>query len=147
MRTGGGHIPGAVRLPVDVWIKEPEGRVPVMGTEKLADLMSGLGVSDDTTVTSYDDSVTAYATRLWWVLNYYGHANAKVLNGGWHRWVVEDRPITFHETEPETTSTCCRSQVAGFDGHGGRLQADLHTRHLDSFARAVAELREKLLRE
>ena len=98
---GRAHIPGAVGLPVDVWIKEPEGGVHVMGAEKFTDLMSGLGVSDDTTVVCYDDWVTAYATRLWWVLNYYGHTNAKVLNGGWHRWVIESRPITFHETEPE----------------------------------------------
>ncbi|MEO8292147.1 MAG: sulfurtransferase [Actinomycetota bacterium] len=100
---GRAHIPGAVGLPVDVWIKEPEGGVHVMGAEKFADLMSGLGVSDDTTVVCYDDWVTAYAARLWWVLNYYGHTNAKILNGGWHRWVIEGRPITFHETEPEPT--------------------------------------------
>ena len=98
---GRAHIPGAVGLPVDVWIKEPEGGVHVMGAEKFTDLMSGLGVSDDTTVVCYDDWVTAYATRLWWVLNYYGHTNAKVLNGGWHRWLTEGRPITFHETEAE----------------------------------------------
>jgi 3-mercaptopyruvate sulfurtransferase SseA len=38
-----------------------------MGAEKFTDLMSGLGVSDDTIVVCYDDWVTAYATRLWWV--------------------------------------------------------------------------------
>jgi len=95
------HIPGAVGLPVHVWIKETEWGVHVMGPEPFADLMSKLGVSDDITVITYDDFNTSFATRLWWVLNYYGHTDAKVLNGGWHRWVTEGRPVTFHETVPE----------------------------------------------
>jgi thiosulfate/3-mercaptopyruvate sulfurtransferase len=114
------HIPGSVRLPVDMWIKEPEGAinrwaetmqgpppaVRVTGPESFAETIGSLGVADATTVVCYDDSmaggeVLAYATRLWWVLNYYGHTNTKVLNGGWHRWVVEGRPITYHETDSE----------------------------------------------
>lgn len=98
---GRAHIPGAVGLPVDVWIKEPEGGVHVMGLEKFAELMSGLGVSDDTTVVTYDDFNTTFATRLWWVLNYYGHSEARVLNGGWDRWLAESRPVSRTEVEPD----------------------------------------------
>src|SRR5262249_29650583 len=39
-------------------------------------------------------------TRFWWVLRYYGHANARVLNGGWNRWLTEGRPVTFHQENP-----------------------------------------------
>jgi thiosulfate/3-mercaptopyruvate sulfurtransferase len=95
------HIPGAVGLPLDVWIKEPERGVHVMGPKKFAELMSGLGVSDETTVVAYDDFNSAFATRLWWVLSYYGHAEARVLNGGWDRWLAESRAITREEAEPE----------------------------------------------
>jgi len=95
------HIPTAVALGVDGWLKEPEGGVHVMGPEAFAALMGRLGVSDETTVVSYDDFNTTYATRLWWVLNYYGHTAAKVLNGGWHRWLSEGRPLTFHAKTPE----------------------------------------------
>jgi thiosulfate/3-mercaptopyruvate sulfurtransferase len=42
------------------------------------------------------------------VLKYYGHANAKVLNGGWHRWLTEDRPVTFHATKPAPASFTAR---------------------------------------
>jgi thiosulfate/3-mercaptopyruvate sulfurtransferase len=77
------HIPGAVALSVDAWIKEPAGGVHVMDAAKFADLMEELGVSADTTVVTYDDFNTTWATRLWWVLTYYSHANARVLNGGW----------------------------------------------------------------
>lgn len=95
------HIPGAVALPVDGWLKDPEHGVHVMGPESFGELMTNLGVSKDTTVVSYDDFNTTSATRMWWVLNYYGHTDAKVLNGGWHRWLAEGRPITFHETTPQ----------------------------------------------
>ena len=95
------HIPTAVALGVDGWLKEPEGGVHVMGPEAFAALMGRLGVSDETTVVSYDDFNTTYATRLWWVLNYYGHTAAKVLNGGWHRWLSEGRPMSFHAKTPE----------------------------------------------
>ena len=86
---------------VDVWIKEPEGGVHVMGSEKFAELMSGLGVSDDTTIVAYDDFNSTFATRLWWVLSYFGHSEARVLNGGWDRWLAESRSITRAEVEPE----------------------------------------------
>lgn len=97
------HIPGAVQLPVHYYIKErdPEGSdhgTLVMPPAEFEDLMAKLGVSNDTTVITYDDNNGLVASRLWWVLKYYGHTNAKVLNGGWHRWLTEGRPVTFHGT-------------------------------------------------
>ena len=122
------HIPGAVGLPVHVWIKETEEGVYVMGPEAFADLMGQLGVSDDTTVVTYDDWISAYATRLWWVLTYYSHRNAKVLNGGWQRWVSEGRPVTFHQTvvelghftpRPDESIMCRLDYLMSKVGEGG----------------------------
>jgi thiosulfate/3-mercaptopyruvate sulfurtransferase len=98
------HIPGAVGLPTHIYIKNPDDDAFVMTPDQFKDLMERLGVSDDTTVVTYDDNNALVATRLWWVLNYYGHTNAKVLNGGWHRWLTEGRPITFHQTHVERGS-------------------------------------------
>ena len=95
------HIPGAVGLPVDGWLKDPEDKLHVMGPRPFAELMEKLGVSDDTTVVAYDDSQMTYATRLWWALSYYGHANAKVLNGVWYRWISEGRPVAGKDPVPE----------------------------------------------
>lgn len=103
------HIPGAVQLPVHYYIKEqdPAGSdhgVLVTPPAEFEDLMAKLGVSNDTTVVTYDDNNALVAARLWWVLKYYGHTNAKVLNGGWHRWLTEGRPVTFHATRaPKAT--------------------------------------------
>lgn len=98
------HIPGAVGLPVHIYIKDPADETFVMPPDQFKDLMEKLGVSDSATVVTYDDNNGLVATRLWWVLNYYGHTNAKVLNGGWHRWLTEGRPVTFHQTHTERGS-------------------------------------------
>ena len=94
------HIPGAVGLPVHFYIKDQADETYVMPPDQFKDLMERLGVSDDTTVVTYDDNNALVAARLWWVLNYYGHTDAKVLNGGWHRWLTEGRPVTFHQSRP-----------------------------------------------
>lgn len=95
------HIPGAVGLPVDGWLKEPEGGLHLMGPKAFRELMERLGISDDTTVIAYDDNNMVSATRLWWMLNYYGHTSTRVLNGVWYRWIGEGRPVTFKETVPQ----------------------------------------------
>lgn len=103
------HVPGAVHLPVHYYIKEdgPPGAdhgTFVMPPADFEALMGKLGVSNDTLVITYDDNNALVASRLWWVLKYYGHTNAKVLNGGWHRWLTEGRPITFHAERPQAAS-------------------------------------------
>lgn len=97
---GRAHIPGAVGLPVHPWIKDPADERHVMSPEAFAELAGSLGISADTTVVAYADSMML-ATRLWWILNYYGHTDVKVLNGGWRRWLTEGQPITFEPTTPE----------------------------------------------
>ena len=98
------HIPGAVGLPAHFYIKDKNDETYVMPPDQFQDLIERLGVSDDTTVVTYDDNNALVATRLWWVLNYYGHTDAKVLNGGWHRWLTEGRPVTFHQMRPQRGS-------------------------------------------
>lgn len=100
------HIPGAVQLPTHYYIKdrptEPgmDHGTFVMAPDDFAALMGSLGVGNDTLVVAYDDNNALVASRLWWVLRYYGHDKAKVLNGGWHRWLTEGRPVTFHASRP-----------------------------------------------
>src|SRR5918998_591490 len=56
---------------------------------------------DDTRVVIYDHAGGQFATRLWWALTYYGHDGVFVLDGGWKKWTVEDRPTTAEVPEPE----------------------------------------------
>jgi thiosulfate/3-mercaptopyruvate sulfurtransferase len=49
----------------------------------------------------YDERGGIYAARLWWILNYFGHSNVALMNGGWIKWTAEHRPTT--QTTSETT--------------------------------------------
>ena len=103
------HIPGAGRLlrgeaagtvPQD-WLKDRDDPLHVMMPDAFAESMARCGVSDGTTVVAHDDGNGTAATRLWWVLGFYGHPGVRVLNGGWQRWVDESQPIAIRETTPE----------------------------------------------
>jgi thiosulfate/3-mercaptopyruvate sulfurtransferase len=89
------HIPGAVFLDWTTDIVDPDDAVPaqVAPPERIAAVLGAAGIGDDTTVVAYDaHPANQFATRLWWVLRYYGHDHVKVLNGGWPRWQREGRP-------------------------------------------------------
>ena len=95
-----GHIPGAVSSPsYSDRLKDPDNPAFVMTPEQFAALMAELGVGDDDLVIAYDDNRSLFASRLWWVLNYYGHHRVKVLNGGWNKWVMEDRPVSIAKSK------------------------------------------------
>ncbi len=101
-----GHIPGAVRCP-SAQIKgtgDADPRLVAPPVEAKA-LFESLGVGDDTLVVAYDRIRNRDAARLWWVLGYYGHANVKVLNGGWKKWSAEGRPTESGPGAPSAGAT------------------------------------------
>ena len=95
------HVKNAVGIRVHHYIKHPN--YPTAQTEYplvaepgvMKGLMEDMGIGDDTLVVAYDNSGSLYSTRFWWVLNYYGHTNVKVLNGGWKKWFDEGRPTSI----------------------------------------------------
>jgi thiosulfate/3-mercaptopyruvate sulfurtransferase len=91
-----GHIPGAVYIDWTKDIVDLDDAVPaqVAPPEKIAAVLGGLGIGDDTIVVAYDDWFSMYAGRLLWVLRYYGHDNARILNGGLLAWQAEGRPTS-----------------------------------------------------
>src|SRR5690606_5957667 len=48
---------------------------------------------EGTHVVALDYMGGQFATRLWWALKFYGHDRVSVLDGGWNRWIDEDRPV------------------------------------------------------
>jgi thiosulfate/3-mercaptopyruvate sulfurtransferase len=97
------HIPGAVYVDWTRDITDPDNPVPVQiaPPERFAKLMSTLGIGDDTHVVVYDHAGGQFATRMWWVLTYYGRDHVSVLDGGWEKWTAEGRPTTSEVPEPE----------------------------------------------
>jgi thiosulfate/3-mercaptopyruvate sulfurtransferase len=100
------HIKNAVGIQVHHYIKHPDypkdsHAYPwVAEPDVVKELMEKMGIGDDTLVVTYDANGSLSAARFWWVLNYYGHTNVKVLDGGWRRWVAEGRKISFDRARP-----------------------------------------------
>ncbi|MCC7031324.1 MAG: sulfurtransferase [Acidobacteria bacterium] len=86
-----GHIPNAVWLDNN-WIRNPKAPPDFLpAPADFEALMAKLGIGPDTRVVAYDERGGIYAARLWWILNYYGHADVALLNGGWTKWTLEAR--------------------------------------------------------
>ena len=95
-----GHIPGAQRadLAEDMAgeiIPGVTGRRPFPDAVDFIERVRGWGVGDDTQVVVYDaDGGLMAASRLWVMLRWVGHDSVAVLDGGWGKWLREERPET-----------------------------------------------------
>jgi thiosulfate/3-mercaptopyruvate sulfurtransferase len=94
------HIRGAVGLRVHHYLKGADG-TNLMGPEEFARTMSAHGIGSEQTVVAYDAMGGVYAARLWWALDYYGHSDCKVLNGGFEKWFEEGRPLSREQPHIE----------------------------------------------
>jgi thiosulfate/3-mercaptopyruvate sulfurtransferase len=89
-----GHVPGAVFVDrKTVWdnVKGIPGMLP--SVETMVAELEKAGLSNDNTVVIYDGSGGLWASRLFWALEYLGHKDVHILNGGWNKWLQEGRPI------------------------------------------------------
>ena len=90
------HIPGAVYIDwtQDIADLEDDVEAQIAPSEQFAEVMGRLGIGDQHLVVAYDTHpASQFATRLWWALNYYGHKQVVVLNGGLPKWQREQRPL------------------------------------------------------
>ncbi len=86
-----GHVPGAAYVDMDTALAGPPGeggRHPLPEVEVFEEAMSGAGVRDGRPVVVYDDWEGRAAARAWWLLRFHGHADVRVLDGGWAAWVA-----------------------------------------------------------
>ena len=99
-----GHLPAAVYLDLDRQLAgEPGdgGRHPLPETADFESAMRGAGVSGTSAVVVYDDSDATIAARVWWMLRFYGHANVRVLDGGYRAWASAGLPTSTANPTPE----------------------------------------------
>ena len=103
MRQSGfadGHVPGAVALS-PVAIRDAKAPPTFLPTPAAFDaMMARLGISNATRVVVYDERGGIYGARLWWILNYFGHPNVALMNGGWLKWSAEHRPTSKETPSP-----------------------------------------------
>src|SRR5262245_10410951 len=64
-------------------------------------LIQAKGINADSTVVAYDDIAGMRSARLFWFLEFFGHADVHVLNGGFNAWQAADLPTTQDATIPK----------------------------------------------
>ena len=102
-----GAIPGAVSLPTEslnrTVVLDSGEEVPriVQEADEIAEPLQEAGISQDSHVVIYDNGGETAATRIFWVLDYYGHEHVSVLDGGLTGWQANGGDIA--QTEPEVS--------------------------------------------
>ena len=88
-----GHVPGAVHVD---WTSDlnDQLRRDYITREGFEALMSRIGATPDTTVVFYGDKNNWWACYAFWVFQLFGHAKAKVMDGGRIKWQKENRPLS-----------------------------------------------------
>lgn len=87
-----GHIPGAVQVQrfVDLGANRENPIMRLPSREAFQATLRRWGVDDDSTIVIYDDSLSALASRLYFLLDLYGFdmRRVKILDGGTVEWTV-----------------------------------------------------------
>jgi len=90
------HLPGAVYLNPET-LRASEGGIPaqLLSARAYSELFSRLGLSFDEPVVIYSAGETRNidATFLAWLLAGYGHPRVFLLDGGYFKWQLEQRPL------------------------------------------------------
>jgi len=101
-----GHVPGAVGWNWQTQLQDNVRR-DLISKQALEQLLSRSGISNDTTILLYGDNNNWFAAYALWQLKYYGHKDARLINGGRKKWVAENRPLTTEP--PKVTPTTYRA--------------------------------------
>lgn len=92
-----GHVPAARWVDHATWAKDFAGGTDNAGWSKK---IGHLGITADSKVVVYDDSLTKDAARIWWILHYWGVKDVRVLNGGWAGWKSGKHPVETKRVSP-----------------------------------------------
>ena len=139
-----GHIAGAVGWNWQSQLQDGVRR-DLIDKAGIEELLGRCGISNDTTVIVYGDNNNWFAAWALWQLKYYGHADARLMNGGRKKWAEEKRPLTtdkatpkaatYKAKEPDASIRAIRSQV--FDAVDKRTAQLVDVRSVDEFTGKV----------
>ena len=109
------HVPGAVFADLDHDLSAKHGvpgahgsvaaseqaasggRHPLPNRERFAVWLSSIGFSNDMQAVVYDRNGANYCGRLWWMLQWAGHGDVAVLDGGLQAWQAAGQPVASGE--------------------------------------------------
>ena len=100
-----GHIPGATHFDLFGLSLIDTREAPLKAFMFMIHHVLELrGVSADKEVVFYEDNSGMRAARGLWFLEYFGHPNAKMLDGGFTAWKAAGAPLTPEATPPKAAA-------------------------------------------
>src|SRR5215210_1366242 len=98
-----GHIPGARFLDIDGVADEAHPAPHMLPSAQVfGEAMSRLGVGHDDRIVVYDNSPARTAARGWFMLRHFGARQVAILDGGFQKWTVEERPTESGDAKPRS---------------------------------------------
>ena len=90
-----GRIPGAgfLDLTGDLSLAGAPLNFTLPPLDQLEMAFGAVGIARGTRVVIYSTTTPMWATRVWWMLRSAGFDDVAVLDGGFVRWVAEERPV------------------------------------------------------
>jgi thiosulfate/3-mercaptopyruvate sulfurtransferase len=91
------HLPNAVFFDLEKDLSGEKdvhgGRHPLPNLAELTSKLESAGINEHITVVAYDHGEGSYAARFWWLLQYLGHKDVYVLDGGFKGWMESNYPV------------------------------------------------------
>lgn len=100
-----GHIPGAVHFNVYGVNTYDTDQAPLKSFARMWAVLVGMrGITMDDTIVVYDDISGMSAARAFWFLEYLGHGDVHLLDGGFNGWRDASLPITRDAQAPRASA-------------------------------------------
>lgn len=101
-------IQGAVYFDLDATFSEPGSTLPHTFPSELSipSLLSGIGITPDSTVVVYDRQGIYSAPRVWWMLRVMGIAKTYILDGGLPAWLDAGLEVSENYAMSRVKSVC-----------------------------------------
>ena len=97
-----GHIPGARSFDIfGISLIDTRPQALEAFLWIMEHLIQAKGVNTDSTVVIYDDVAGMRSARLFWFLEFFGHQDVHVLNGGFNAWTAAGLPVTQEASIPK----------------------------------------------
>ncbi|MCL2395488.1 MAG: sulfurtransferase [Acidimicrobiaceae bacterium] len=134
-----GHLPGAAFADLAGDLADPASPYPftLPDAARFEAAASALGIGPGTHVVAYAQEAPMWATRLWWLLGYFGFDDVSVLDGGLEAWRAKGRemvttpsayPPAVFQAHPRPERLVRRSDVEAVVAGGGATLVNALTR-------------------
>ncbi|HUF23653.1 MAG TPA: sulfurtransferase [Vicinamibacterales bacterium] len=112
-----GHLPGAIHL--DLWgfsLIDTDEAPRRAFLWMIHHVLEQRGINADRPVVVYEDTSGIRAARVFWFLEYFGHPDTRVLDGGLSAWLDARLPVTRDATPPKAAEWKAAPRLAAAAG-------------------------------